>query len=415
MVKTGMLLLQEINKLVNSSDFIGRHRIGEKSFIRTRKLPFAKIFTSILYLVKKSLTIECELMEPDINIIPPSKQAFSKARYKVSHTAFQELLKVTQEVFYQNQTSGLWKGYRMIAADGSSLRLPVSKEIERDGRFKANAKGVMPLVGRVSLFVDLCTAINLNARLSRWDVGELALAEEQLPEVVQQMDSLGQKKLLFLYDRGYISLKYIKLHVQLGVDFLFRLPRNVFKGIWKRVDQGENDFVAKIEQETVRIIAIPLDNGEVEVLLTSLLDFSLWNAAEIGKLYTLRWQIEECYKRLKIPEELENFSGKNLEAVLQEFWAHLVMGNILATHICDIQVPWAPEKIPEYRLNFSVLFGSTKHKLREVIEGKCRPKDFQKLFDRVVGRAKCKVKLGRKFSRAKMAIPKRHHVFRRVC
>ncbi|RLT61243.1 hypothetical protein WANA31_0857, partial [Wolbachia endosymbiont of Drosophila ananassae] len=34
------------------------------SFTRTRKLPFSTVFSMILKLVKKSLGIECELMEP---------------------------------------------------------------------------------------------------------------------------------------------------------------------------------------------------------------------------------------------------------------------------------------------------------------------------------------------------------------
>jgi IS4 transposase len=73
-----------------------------------------------------------------------------------------------------------------------------------------------------------------------------------------------------------------------------------------------------------------LPSGEVEVLLTSLLDLEPFPLADINKIYLLRWHIEECYKRLKMSTEIENFSGINLEAVLQKFWAHLVMCNTLA-------------------------------------------------------------------------------------
>ncbi|BET27883.1 hypothetical protein wCauATS_15050 [Wolbachia pipientis] len=88
----------------------------------------------------------------------------------------------------------------------------------------------------------------------------------------------------------------------------------------------------------------------------------------------LRWHIEECYKRLKVGAELENFSG---EAVLQEFWANLVMCNILSLHMCDAQGPWNPDQITEYRLNFSVLFGVMRQKLYQVL---IAPKNFQALF-----------------------------------
>jgi len=94
--------------------------------------------------------------------------------------------------------------------------------------------------------------------------------------------------------------------------------------LWERIHQGENDFDAIIESnmgktETVRIVALTLKNGTKEVLATSLLEREKFSIDDISKIYCLRWHIEECYKRLKIGCELENFSGKSLEAVLQEF------------------------------------------------------------------------------------------------
>ncbi len=72
----------------------------------------------ILKAVKKSLSIECELLEANELIIPPSKQAFSKARYKIKHTGFQELLEDSLKETYSNDPQyGTWKGYRIIAAE----------------------------------------------------------------------------------------------------------------------------------------------------------------------------------------------------------------------------------------------------------------------------------------------------------
>ena len=116
------------------------------------------------------------------------------------------MLETSLKTLCQEPDYGTWRGFRIIAADGSSIRLPISKEIEaKFGRFKANAVGMMPSVARVSLFVDLCTSMICSARLAPWNVGEQALAEEQLIEVTSEMHSLKQDKLLFIYDRG-ISL-----------------------------------------------------------------------------------------------------------------------------------------------------------------------------------------------------------------
>ncbi len=116
------------------------------------------------------------------------------------------------------------------------------------------------------------------------------------------------------------------------VDFIFRLQKRNYSKLWERIASGELDFDFILENEKlknkmkgqkVRVIVLTLANGETEVLITSLFDRVKFTLEDISKAYVLRWHIEECYKRLKIGAELENFSGVNLEAVLQEFWANL--------------------------------------------------------------------------------------------
>lgn len=417
----GKALVLQLKDTVHSKTFQKTHKIGENSFIRERKLTFPTVFSMILKLVKKSLSIECELMEPQASKIPPSKQAFSKARYKIRHTGFKELLGLSIQTAYRDPAYGTWRGYRLIAADGSSLRLPDSEEMVSEfGRFKPNGtNGTMPPLARVSLFVDLCTSMICNARLASWNVGEQTLAEDQLPEVIHQMRSLNQNNLLFIYDRGYPSLKFIRQHDELKVDFVFRVQERHYIKLWEKVRAGELDFDFDIQNkeisQKVRAIGLTLPNGKTEVLITSLFDRKKFTAEDIKKIYILRWHIEECYKRIKIGAEIENFSGVNLEAVLQEFWANLVMCNILSLHMCDSQGPWDPDQIAEYRLNFSILFGAMREKLFQVLLGKCSPENFQMLFDRAATRAKVKIRPGRFYNRDKVGIPKRHHVFRRVC
>ena len=59
---------------------------------------------------------------------PASKQAFSQARSNLSYSCFQELNDLALQTFYQEDKAGIWKGRRIIAADGSTLRLPESSD-----------------------------------------------------------------------------------------------------------------------------------------------------------------------------------------------------------------------------------------------------------------------------------------------
>lgn len=418
------IFILELKKKIYSKIFQEHYKIGKNSFIRKRKLTFPIVFTMILKLIAKSLGIECELLELNPNCIAPSKQAFSKARYKISHKGFEELLKLSNEVHYrESKSKGCWRGYRVIAADGSSIRLPNSEEVELGfGRFKCNrSDGRHPILGRVSLFVDLCSSMIISGRLASWGIGEQTLAVEQLEEVTKFLKSLGQEKQLYIYDRGYASINFIEQHYRLGADFIFRLQRGMYKELWKRVKSGEKDFDFVLRNKKtdigkkVRVVAITLPTNEIEVLITSLFDREVFKLLDIGKIYFLRWHIEECYKRLKVTAELENFSGTNLEAVLQEFWAHLLMCNTLSLMMCDKQGAWDPDNIPEYRLNFSVLFGVMREQLAKVIVGKYSVKKIGKLFERVAMRAKIKLRPNRNYSREMVGKPVRHHIFRRVC
>ncbi len=52
-----------------------------------------------------------------------------------------------------------WRGYRLIAADGSGMRLPSSEEIVSE--FEPN--GTTGTIG--NLFVDLCIALFIEVRM----------------------------------------------------------------------------------------------------------------------------------------------------------------------------------------------------------------------------------------------------------
>lgn len=413
----GKNLLRQLKQLLKSAKFIKDHKVQDVHFTRRRILTFEKIAFTILKLITKSLQIECEFLESDPKKASPSKQAFSKARYKMKHTGFIELFKETIKGFYRNNHVGTWLGYRIIACDGSTINLPISKEIEEKfDRYKTNATdGKCPILGRISTFVDVCCGMILDAKIGSTNVGERAMAAEQLPEVTKVMRGLGEENLLYIYDRGYLSKEMIKQHIDLKVDFLFRMQAGVYVHIWKRILDGEMDFEDEINGHKIRAVGIKLSTGEIELLITSLVDKDKITIDHLNRLYQLRWRIEECYKKIKVTAQLGNFSGNKLEAILQDFWGHMTICNILTVFMRDKEPPWNPDDIPEYRLNFSVLLGATRDKLRDCLLGKTSEGDFCALFDRVAGRAKVKVRTGRMFERKNIGKPKRGHVFRRVC
>ena len=79
---------------------------------------------------------------------------------------------------------------------------------------------------------------------------------------------------------------------------------------------------------TLRLIRIELDNGEIEVLATSLLDCQNYPGSLFKDLYHCRWPVEEDYKVMKSRIEIENWSGKSVLAVYQDFHAKVFSKNL---------------------------------------------------------------------------------------
>ena len=117
-----------------------------------------------------------ELTDPEIEK-PMSKQAFSKARHKISPEAFKELFEMTGQTIIESDAFGRYKGYRVFAVDGTELQLPKEKEIleafpQRNGCFTSHA--------RASTLCDVITGFVVHASLGTIKNGERDLAMEHL-------------------------------------------------------------------------------------------------------------------------------------------------------------------------------------------------------------------------------------------
>jgi hypothetical protein len=75
-----------------------------------------------------------------------------------------------------------------------------------------------------------------------------------------------------------------------------------------------------ISQITVRFVRIILSTGETEVLVTSLLDSDKYTTQMLKELYHLRWGIETFLGVLKERLKIENFTGKTVIAIKQDFF-----------------------------------------------------------------------------------------------
>jgi len=416
-------VMQQAAMILRDHGFIARHRFKATAFTRRRKLPFERIVGTLIHLVRNSLQIVCNQLGEYFHMDDPaSKQAFSQARSNFSHTCFQELNEMALQTFYQEDKAGTWNGYRVFAVDGSSLRLPEFPDtLAHFGRFdcgKNKRSDACPVMGRISEFTDVISGLTVAAALVPWSIGEQTIAATQLRLIVEKMRAWGQEKLLFIYDRGYPSKAFLLLHQQLGVDFIFRMPRGFNKQIDAFAASGSLEKTLELYpgMSPVRIAAFPLQSGEREILMTSLTHSEATPHESLFYLYGARWRtMEEGYKRQKVQFEVQNWATQSVLGLLQEFWAMIYISNIVAMSCYELEGPSVPGQDLAKRLNRSVLVGSLRIDVLKTLSGEVTSKEFAKKFKKLAQRVKISVRPGRSYSREGVGKPKRFFQVPRVC
>ena len=119
----------------------------------------------------------------------------------------------------------------------------------------------------------------------------------------------------------------------------------------------------EISSLKLRLIRVELDTGETEVLITSLIDKKALPCELFRELYHLRWPVEEDYKKMKSWIEIENFSGKSVESVHQDFYAKVFAKNLTAviasTTNANIDAAYKTRKYL-YQVNYAQAYSEMK-------------------------------------------------------
>ncbi len=362
-VKYCAKLFGRLRDLLEDPEFVARHRECERDFTRKRSLPFATLVAFLANLVKGSMQDELDQFFGAIRGAPTAlrgagKAALTQARRKLKASAFVELSKVAVETFYMGaENVRRFHGYRLVALDGTRLRMGAWKEVAGYfGRVDCR-RGQPRAMAQVSLLFDVLNGLVLDAAISPGENGEQTLA-------VDQIEQLGAEDLL-VADRNYDAFWLLALVRSKGAQFCVRMrcaqARATRREITEFVRSGRTEqrvlldpgaYTREVcgeeglgsEPLEVRLVRVDLPSGEVEVLATSLLDVQEFSVEEISAIYSKRWQIEEKIKELKGRAVIERFTGKSVQSVEQDFHA-----KILATNLVQLLVNSAQAEVDRDR------------------------------------------------------------------
>lgn len=337
-------------------------------------MPFPNVIVFILRMLKKSIQKEIEgffkEMEEEKSM---SKSAFCQTRLKLKAEAYLDLNEVVCSEFYSDNEIKIWKAYRLIGIDGSTIHLPCSKELLKEFGYEINkAKEKVPMA-KISTCFDLLNELILNPVIDAYSSDEYQMAIEHINKL--------QKGDLLILDRGYDAAWMFYLLTKKEIDFVIRISRNLFTGFWSSDKQSEVISIDKVSKQSkkrikklglhftpfsIRLVKVSLDSGETEVLATSLLDDKKYPAPVFKELYFKRWGIEEEYNHLKNHLEIENFSGKSVLAVKQDFYANTLIENLRSLFSKEAEERIKEHKSEtkyEYKVNRNLSLGFLKDEI----------------------------------------------------
>ncbi len=329
---------------------------------------------------------------------PVTGSAYSQARYKFNHTAFIELnQRAVVDVMYGDNAYRTFWGFRVLAVDGSKVVLPDRPAVRdtfgtiawTNGKTD-HIQGERPYA-LASVLYDVLNRVVLDAALAPAKAYEIDLAVAHLTKT--------QRGDLLIMDRNYPSYRMLAELTRQGRDFVVRCSAASFAEA-RRMLKGEGLGSQQVKLKPctgqqaeirrlglplsleVRLVRVRLSTGEYEVLVTSLLDEAICPSEGFLELYRLRWGVESFYGLLKTRLGLENFTGKGVEAVRQDFYATVYLSGLESILTADAQTQLDAKTTRHTQVvNRSVSFNAIKTRALDLLLGD--PQDTDAILEKL--------------------------------
>ena len=355
-----------------------------RDFSRTRKLPFEKLLAMLISMGGGTLTKEIlEYFKCSPETV--SVSAFVQQREKLMPAALEFLF---HEFTARCAKRSLYRGYRLLAVDGSDIQIPTNAEDPDSYNPGSSTQPAYNLLHLDAVY-DLGTHLYEDMLVH----GKRTYGEnEALARMVDR--SSIQDPVILIADRGYEAFNTMAHIEQKGWNYLIRIKDIAHKGIATgmalptkpefdvNIDyiltRKQTKKVKALMQEypeqyhwlpsnvrfdllavhdsifypiSFRIVRFPITDDSYEVVITNLPQ-DQFPAAELKKLYAMRWGVETSFRHLKYSLSLLNFHSKKTEYIVQEIFAKLIMYNFSEMITSHVIIQRKDRKYT-YQANFS--------------------------------------------------------------
>jgi len=233
--------------------------------------------------------------------------------------------------------------------------------------------------GLASVMYDVLNKVVVDSVIANAKAYEVDLAIDHLQHT--------QASDLLLLDRNYPFYRFLATLVKLPHrHFVIRCSKKSFKAartlfeqdivssriVTLKVPREKKTEIRKLglpTQIAVRFVSVRLSTGELEVLVTSLVDEKLYPTSIFKEIYQEQRGVEGLYGVIKERLNLENFSGRTVLSVKPDFYSTIFLTGLesILTQNADEQLAQKPDtnKLAQ-TVNNMVSFNAIKNHLIEL-------------------------------------------------
>ncbi len=388
-------IIRQMDK--NPEQFVKR---PGKDFTRKRKISLKN--TVSIFLTTCGKSISNEILEFfSCSPSSPSPSAFVQQRDKLNKSAFEFLFHFFSRKNIPNST---FKGYRLLAVDGSSLCTPPNPD-DPDSYFPSvNGKKHYNLL-HINALYDLLSHTYVDAIVEGGRIFNERTSANRL------VDRSYIKNVIVIMDRGYEAFNTIAHCMMKGWKYLIRvkdgshgaiinclsLPDSEEFDISTTLVLGRShkkeafaipnykalsgdtvfDFLPMGSKElhtfemNLRVVRFRISDSSFETVITNL-PKDEFPPEEIKKLYASRWGIETSFRHLKKNLGLELLHSKKVESIFHEIFARLTVYNFTSLIAYQTSIH---EKLRKYQYKPS--FSNAALICRHLFLGKVSPPEAE--------------------------------------
>ena len=343
----------------------------------------------------------------------PSSSAFIQQRSKLNELAFPSLF---HSFVNKTDMRRRYKGYRLLAADGSDIQIPLNPHDDSTYFPSVNGKApysmlhldaVYDLLQRTYVDASVCGRRKFNEKDALCKMIEhssitdaLVIADRgyECYNLMAHIQEMGWKFLIRIKDLHSTGIASgLPLPTSLEFDEFFPLhltkqrtaeTKELLKDAtsYKLLYANASfDFLPTNTRKgdplalyylPFRVVKFWTSDDSYETVVTNL-DADEFPPQELKRLYAMRWGIETSFRALKYTVGLLHFHAKKVEYIIQELFARLIMYNFSELITSHVFIQKCNRKYP-FKANFTVAVQTC----RQFFLGNVSPPDIEAIISK---------------------------------